>query len=133
MKTISNCFLMVLFLLYAGSLRSSCQKTKMKFGQIDQDNLAMTIYDKDTSASAVVLGDYGDVTFHYVQAEGSWYINFTRHRRIKIFKKSGYEWANHQILLYNEGNLSENVSALKGFTYNLVDGKIEQEKLTKKS
>jgi len=133
MKTISNYFLMVLFLFYAGILRSNCQQSEMKFGKIDEDNLAMTVYDKDTSASAVVLGDYGDVAFNYVQGEGSWYINFTRHRRIKILKKSGYEWANHQILLYDHGSLSEKVTAIKGFTYNRVDGKTEKEKLTKKS
>jgi len=133
MKTMVHYFFMVLFLAFSGSLKSFCQKNDMKFGQIDKENLAMTVYDKDTSASAVVLGDYGDVTFHYLQADGNWYINFTRHRRIKILKKSGYEWANHQILLYDKGNISESVSALKGFTYNLVDGKIEKEKLTKKS
>lgn len=115
------------------NLSSKCQKNDMKFGKIKIDNLNMTVYEKDTSASAVVLGDYGKVFFKYNKSDGNWYLNFERNRRIKIIKKNGYKWADHEISLYDHGNISENVSAIKGFTYNLVDGKIEKEKLTKKS
>ncbi|KAA5546740.1 transglutaminase domain-containing protein [Adhaeribacter rhizoryzae] len=61
-------------------------------------------------------------------------INFDRHVVIKILKKSGYEWADVTTALYrvNQGE-KESVNNLKGFTYNLVDGKVEASKLTKES
>jgi len=97
------------------------------------EELEMTSYKNDTSANAVVLGDCGTLYFKYNQSTQDWNIVFDRHRRIKILKKSGYGWADHKVMLYNHGTLSERISSIKGCTYNLVDGKIEKEKLTKKS
>lgn len=37
----------------------SAQKVPLKFGKIDEADLAMTVYDKDSSAVAVVLCHYG--------------------------------------------------------------------------
>ena len=37
----------------------------MKYGKIDPRNLEMRSYDKDTSVSAIVIGDFGSVRFNY--------------------------------------------------------------------
>lgn len=45
----------------------------------------MSVYDKDTSAAAVILSDYGYTRFEYI---GELKVVFERHLRIKIFEKS---------------------------------------------
>lgn len=104
------------------------QEPKLDFGKVSEEELSMKFYDKDTSASAVILGDYGISTFTYSQNKGIQLL-FTRHTRIKILKSSGYEWADIRIPLYHRKSDKELVGQLKGFTYNLVDGKIEKDKL----
>ena len=97
------------------NLSANCQQDEMKFGKIDMDELTMTVYQKDTTANAVVLGDYGNVFFKYNISDGNWYLYFERHRRIKILKKPGYDWANHEIFLYDHEGVSEKVSSLERF------------------
>ena len=92
----------------------------IKFGEVSMDELKMTIYDKDSSAEAVILFDVGEYT------DG----DFTRHTRIKILKEDGYSWAN--VLIPVIRTVRSTAAALKNVrasTYNLVDGKIEETKL----
>ncbi|MEA1898716.1 MAG: hypothetical protein U9N53_13730, partial [Bacteroidota bacterium] len=122
---------LILFIAFTGNLNA--QDFKMKFGKIDMDELKMTEYDKDSSASAVVLGDFGDIDFQYNKTQGYFEIIFKRHTRIKILNKSGYEWADHEISLYDYNNIEERVASIKGYTYNLENGKQVKDKLTKES
>jgi hypothetical protein len=106
----------------------TAQDVPIKFGKIDIADLQMKVYPKDTSAEAVVLSDYAESYHQYSEAVGLQMI-FERHRRIKILKKSGYEWATHTIVLSNsKSNSKEYISNLKGATYNFVDGKINFQK-----
>ncbi len=109
----------------------SAQSGGIKFGKIDKKYIEMTSYDKDTSAAAVILADYGRASYRFNTTKGDFQITYKRHRRIKILKKEGYEWANHNVLLYHNGGNKETVSQVKGMTYNLVNGKIEKYKLEK--
>ena len=63
------------------------QKSPLKFGVIPLEDLKMTVYDKDTSASAVVLADYGEAYIRVTSVSAM--LNFDRHVRIKILKKDG--------------------------------------------
>ena len=83
----------------------------------------MTRYEKDSSASAIVLCDFGESSINYNQTSG-FVLNFERTTRIKILKKDGLEWADFQIPLYDDGANDEQVSSLKAVTYNLENGKI---------
>lgn len=120
-------------LIMSGTLVISGQDYKLKFGDVPMDDLRMTEYPQDTSASAVFLGDFGDVRFEFNQNDGDFEVVYTRFTRIKIFNKNGYEWADHKIRLYYDGNIKEKLVAFKASTYNLVNGKIEKTKLTRKS
>ncbi len=91
---------------------------KIKFGKISEEDLAMTQYDRDTSAEAVILYDQGVL-------DGS-SLQFNRHLRIKILKKTGYERANLVVDVPGK-------SAVKGFSYNLENGEIVKTKLSKES
>ena len=112
----------------------TAQDAPIKYGKIDIADLQMKAYPKDTSAEAVVLGDVGRAYFEYTQNSG-FQVVYERHRRIKILKKSGYDWATVKVGLYiaKNGNGKEDLGDLKGFTYNLEDGQIVKNKLEKES
>ncbi|TPE43728.1 DUF3857 domain-containing protein [Pontibacter mangrovi] len=121
--------LFVLAILLAGfSYRSVAQS--FKFGKISEEELKMSTYDKDTSAAAVILSDYGYSRFEYM---GELKVVFERQVRIKILKKAGYDWANVVVPFYQRGGDKERVSFIKGFTFNLENGKIQKDKLDGKS
>ncbi len=115
---------------FAGVLLA--QPDPIKYGKIEMADLQLKTYAKDTSADAIVLADYGRSWFD-VNASGM-QLKFERHTRIKILRKSGYEWATHKIpyISYSNDN-EEKVTSLKGATYNLEGGKIVPTKLTKES
>ena len=120
---------LILLSLVGFFLNGFSQSPVKKFGKVDVSDLAMTKYDPDTSASAVVLFDKGETTVSYSQESGFKLI-FDRHVRVKILKKSGYDNANFKINLYQTIDNSEKITGLKGRTYNLVDGKIDEDKLS---
>jgi hypothetical protein len=112
----------------------TAQDSPIKYGKIDIADLQMKVYPKDTSAEAVVLGDVGRAYFAYSQQEG-FQVVYERHRRVKILKKSGYDWATVKVGLYTTKNGSgkEDLYDLRGFTYNLENGQIVKDKLEKES
>jgi len=121
-----NMRLITLFLLLS-SFVCFGQKPPIKFGNIPIEDMKMTVYDKDSSASAVVLADYGESTISYNQTEG-FQLFFERIRRIKILTKDGLKWADFSIPLYHDGTADEKVTSLKAVTYNLENGKIVESK-----
>lgn len=110
------------------SAYSFAQKPPIKFGEVSIEDLKMTRYEKDTSAEAVVLVDFGQTEFKYEQTKG-WQLYFDRTVRIKIFKKEGYRWADFSIPLYQSASDKEKITNIKGVTYTLESGKIEESKL----
>lgn len=115
-------------ILIVWSTASLAQKLPIKFGTVTTDELAMTHYPADSSASAVILADIGESKIVYSQGSG-FSINFERTTRIKILTKDGLQHANFEIPLYHSGNTREKVVSLKGITYNLEGGKIIETKL----
>jgi hypothetical protein len=114
------------------NLDALAQKSPVKFEKIDKADLEMNSYKSDTSAAAVILCDYGRSYFIYTEKD-NFQIVFEHHRRIKVLKKAGYDWANVAIKFYHTGNSGrEKVGSIKANTYNLVKGKIIKDKLSKK-
>ena len=108
---------------------SLAQKSPIKFGEIPLEDLKMTVYEKDSSASAVILSDYGEA---YISASSmNAFLNFERHVRIKILKKDGFKWADCSILLFRSGSDVDNVQKLKASTYNLENGRIVETPMSK--
>mgnify|MGYP003579633790 CR=1 FL=1 len=103
------------------------QKSPIKFGEVSLEDLKMTRFEKDSSAAAVVLCDFGESSIDYTQNTG-FALNFQRTTRIKILKKDGLEWADFEIPLYEDGASDETISGLKAVTYNLENGKIVESK-----
>lgn len=98
-----------------------------------QEALEMVRYEKDTSASAIIVSDVGRSFFNFNHPSYGLELVFERKIIIKIFDSDGYGWADFYIPLYIGETNEEEVVDLKGFTYNLVDGKVEKTKLSKES
>lgn len=122
--TLAFCFLLIPFI-------GSSQKPPIKFGNVPLDQLKMKLYEKDTNANAVILADYGTSRFDY--GNDQFQVIFERHVRIKIINKDGYNWADHEVILYNNESRKEVFSGLKGMTYNMDGSKEEKTKLEKES
>src|SRR5688572_17597316 len=90
----------------------SAQK-KYVFGKVSDEELNMTTYGKDTTAGAVILFDVGRFSSTDLQ--------FRRHIRVKILKKSGLNWANWVFNTPGKGDF-------KVFVFNMVNGEAKREK-----
>lgn len=105
------------------------QKSPIKFGEIPMEDLKMTLYNKDSSAAAVILTDYGEAYINISINNAS--LIFERHVRIKILKKDGLKWADASIPLFHVGSNEERVTKLKAATYNLENGKLVTSSMNK--
>ncbi|WP_207433824.1 DUF3857 domain-containing protein [Sabulibacter ruber] len=121
-------FLVVLFFLC--QFVAYAQDAPVKFGKVTEEELKMRVYDKDTSAAAVILADYGRSYFTYHE---DFKVNFERVMRIKILKKTGYDWANVEVPYYQRNSQKEQVVNIKGVTYNLENGKMVKVKMEDKA
>ncbi len=86
------------------------QSENYNFGKVPQEQLEMTTYEKDTSAAAVILHDYGDLTIRYKSS--SYKQIFSRCRRIKIMKKGGLSYGDLNIEYYSYKD-TEGIGELK--------------------
>ncbi|MGV3538292.1 MAG: transglutaminase domain-containing protein [Rufibacter sp.] len=117
---------LVLWLLLLGVQTIGLCDDPLKLGLVTEQDLKMKVYDKDTSAAAVVLYDYGQSSFLFTKDVQ---LQFKHTVRIKILKKTGLDEANITIPYFKRGGKEELVTGLKGFTYNLENGKVVKEKL----
>lgn len=99
------------------------------FGKVSKLELQEKFYPTDSSANAAILYRSETLDFNFNEANG-----FSQQKevitRIKIYNKEGLDWANKKVLLYkgSTGN-DEKIKGIKGYTYNLKDGKIDKSKL----
>ncbi len=135
-----NCLFLIPIIIASSVQFGSCQKSPVKFGKIEIQELQKMIYEIDSSANAVILSDYGFSQFIYADTKVSskteshskgFQLKFIRHIRIKILNNKAYHWADFSIPLYRRGISNEAIVFLKAVTYNLEDGKIIKDKLSK--
>jgi hypothetical protein len=118
----------LIFLFLFMFLISYGQFTEPKFGNVNMSDLTMTKYDKDTTAGALILFNFGTSNF-IVNNEAEFQFLYQRHYQIKIFKKSAFGVADFKIRLSVTQDRKEELRNLKAYTYNLVGGKIVKTKL----
>jgi hypothetical protein len=100
------------------SLISPAESDPITYGKIDKSLLEMKVYEKDSTADAVIICDFGEFDSNT--------FTFTRTFRLKVLKKSGCDRANLIMSNYSR-------SDFKGCTYNLVNGEIEKTRLKNES
>lgn len=119
-----------LFLIIASTICFSVySQPKVKFGKIALGDLTRKYSQIDSSASAEYLYDNGYSFFKYNKEKGFQFV-FQHHRKIKIYNKDGYDYANIEIPFYDPNSENkEYVGAIKAFVYNLEGGKVVKTKL----
>ena len=113
-------YLILLFLFTFTNILVNAQD-KFKFGEVSPELLKMTVYDKDSAASAFV--EYESKTMYYDWNEGFSDFELVSDYvvRIKILTAHGADYANVSIPFYKGRNstTTETVNGLTGWTYNI--------------
>lgn len=123
--------LLAVFLVSLSCQAAFAQEHGFKFGEITYRDLNMKVYEPDTSASAVVLNEFGDA---YVDTYDGTRLVFDYHVRIKILKQDGVSnQANITIPTYRQDNSTEEVRNIKASSFNLENSAIKETKLELKS
>ena len=76
---------------------------KYELGKVSLEEINEKRHPKDTSAAAAILFKKGKVTFEYEESSG-FLMKTEVKTRIKIYKKTGYDWANQVISYYSGGS-----------------------------
>ena len=112
MKKIAT--LIITFLLISTTIAQNIND--YKFGEVENDVLALKKYDKDTLANAVVIFEIGSTTFSF--KDEKIIISTKFYKRIKIFNPNGFEHATFRIPLYKTKNEREKVIDIRAITHN---------------
>ena len=101
-----------------------------EFGKISEEELALKNHKLDSSAVASVLYEKQNSTIEYKDGLGFVLVTYIQ-KRVKIFDEKGFGYGVAKVYLYIGGTDEENLSSLRGYTYNLEDGKIKESKLSR--
>ncbi|OON67360.1 DUF3857 domain-containing protein [Hymenobacter sp. CRA2] len=103
------------------------QDAPIKFGKVEAKDFDPATYHNTADAPAVVLCDFGQSRI--AGGDEGFYVVFERVTRVLVLNKAGYEQATVRVPLYRRDGQEEKLLNVKGFTYNLVGGKVEKQKL----
>ena len=108
------------------------QAQDFELGKVTIEELKEKLHKTDTSAPAAIIFKKARTFFKYNNDKG--FVSYTDFTiKLKIYKKEGLEWANFKIPYYvgYEKLDDESVVISKACTYNLENGQIKKDKLTK--
>ena len=122
---------LAVILLLCCFFRAEAQKKslKTKFGKLSDEELAMQVYAPDPTATGVILFDKGEISNTYQSSQG-FIIDFSRHKRYKIFKKDALNKGGDVFIFYH---VSQKVGDLKASSYCMENGKMVETELTKEN
>lgn len=128
-KKLSLLFVVFLLITNISAQTTPAPIKTFKFGHVDPKEFEIKGTGQDSAAAAVKIFDIGKGHFEINTSSNFVYV-FERHVRYKIINKAGYELADRDVQLYNNGNGSEEkLEFFKAVTYNLANQKIETSKL----
>jgi hypothetical protein len=119
-----------LFIAVCISLISVAQDNGFPFGQVTYRELDIKMYDKDTSAVAVVLNEFGEA---YFDSGNDNNLLFIYHAKIKILKKSGASKGDFEILLRKSNGQEEKLTNIIASSFNIENGSMKEVKLETKN
>lgn len=124
---IKNCLVALLLTCTLGSFAQD-----YKFGKVSKAELEEKFYPLDSTVNAAYLYRKRRTYFNYNDNEGFQVITEVQ-ERIKIYNKEGVDEGNISIGYYKpDSGSKESVVGIKGYTFNLKNGKVVKEKLAKK-
>jgi hypothetical protein len=110
----------LLLFLVSGLAIITASAQDFGYGAATKEELSMQHYDKDTSAHAVVLNEYGSAKIDQMN-DNLIKIIYEHHVKIKIFDSKGFTLGNVLIGLGNNDNDAESLEAVRGVTAWLDD------------
>lgn len=115
----------LVLLLFSFLVIHAQQEKSSKMEQTTLDELKMTVYEKDSTAAAVVLYEHANV---YLDQKNDYKTRTDYYYRIKILDKTAFDEANVALELYKD----QKVLDIRAITYNITDiGSIERTGLSK--
>jgi hypothetical protein len=116
----------LIFLFSVLSIYAFGQDHSFPFGQATYRELEMKTYDKDTSATALVLNEFGEA---YIQDGDDYNLIFEYHVKIKILKQDGLSEATIEIPLYKSDTGEEKLKSYNASFFNIENGSLKETKL----
>ncbi len=112
---------------------SAQDKTPIKFGKISPADFSVSVPAFDSGAHAVILADVGSSRI-VPNNKGSFGYDFERKMRVYIVDVNGVDAGKFDIPLFSSLTSSgeEELTSLKGYSYNLEGGKVIETKLESK-
>lgn len=101
-----------------------------RFGKVSLEEVQEKVHPLDKEADAAVLYRNQTVNYEYDGTNGFTLVTDV-HERIKIYTKEGFDWATEKVSYYKNSRNQERVTNIKGYTYNLENGKVVEDKLSK--
>jgi hypothetical protein len=121
---------LLLVFLFVHSIVLAQTKGGFEFGALTPADLQLKVYEKDTSAAAVVLNEFGST---WISNSDPYNLVLDYHIRIKILKKEGLEFANYEIPLGINGKDKELITEIQASTFNFGSSGITETKVDRKS
>jgi len=101
------------------------------FGDVSEEELLEKEHPIYKDADAAILYRSYNTYFTYTTNEG-FLVNTEVHERIKIYNPDGYKYATKSVSLYEQDSkYKDDLRSLKAYTYNLGNGNISKDKLSK--
>ncbi len=101
-----------------------------RYGKVSEEELSQKQHPLDPEADAAILYRDESTRFEYNQDTG-FFILTEVFERVKIYNSEGYYRATKQVVLYQGNQGEEEVNSIRGVTYNLRNGDIDETKLKK--
>lgn len=111
-------------------VQQATSANEIKFGKVSKEEVAAKQHATYPEAEAAILHKKEWVRYNY-QSETGWSQIREVHFRIKIYNKEGFDWATLQVPLYVSSSDREDIGSVKGYTFNLENGKVVSQKLKK--
>src|SRR6056297_2304249 len=111
-------------------VQQAASANEIKFGKVSKEEVAAKQHATYPEAEAAILHKKEWVRYNY-QSETGWSQIREVHFRIKIYNKEGFDWATLQVPLYVSSSDREDIGSVKGYTFNLENGKVVSQKLKK--
>jgi len=118
-------------LLLTFSLSTTLLAQDYDFGEVSKEELLEKEHPIYKDADAAILYRSYNTYFTYTTNEG-FLVNTEVHERIKIYNPDGYKYATKSVSLYEQDRkYKDDLRSLKAYTYNLENGNISKDKLSK--
>jgi hypothetical protein len=125
-----NRFIVFSFLFISFNLYAQSDAGGFPYGKVTYRELEMEKYDRDTSASAVILNEFGEA---HIDSENDHNLIFTYHSKIKILKTQALEIADFEIPLHKYEAEAEKLLSVKASSFNFENGTMKETKLETKN